>query len=142
MGMAASQARFLGITARKASCEFKSTEIAQQKLEITNQLSDISVDYANAMNSTKLIWQNEAATYDYGASYGLLMTPSAMNNYNAYMVTTNTGAIVLNSAYAAAAKLRAYLKPAESVHKIQEIDLLQHLFLKALSLRIQLTQLL
>lgn len=104
MGMAASQARFLGITARKASCEFKSTEIAQQKLEITNQLSDISVDYANAMNSTKLIWQNEAATYDYGASYGLLMTPSAMNNYNAYMVTTNTGAIVLNSAYAAAAK--------------------------------------
>lgn len=104
MGLSASQARFLGITARKANCEFKSTEIAQQKLEITNQLSDISVDYANAMNSTKLIWQNEAATYDYGASYGLLMTPSAMNNYNAYMVTTNTGAIVLNSAYAAAAK--------------------------------------
>ena len=38
MGLAASQARFLGITARKTSCEYKSTEIAQQKLEITNQL--------------------------------------------------------------------------------------------------------
>ncbi len=104
MGMAASQARFLGITARKTSCEYKSTEIAQQKLEITNQLSDISVDYANAMNATKLIWNNEAATYDYGVNYGLLMTPSAMNNYNAYMVTTNSGAIVLNAAYASAAK--------------------------------------
>ena len=32
------------------------------------------------------------------------MTPSAMNNYNAYMVTTNSGAIVLNAAYASAAK--------------------------------------
>lgn len=104
MGLAASQARFLGITARKTSCEYKSTEIAQQKLEITNQLSDISVDYANAMNATKLIWNNEAATYDYGVNYGLLMTPSAMNNYNAYMVTTNSGAIVLNAAYASAAK--------------------------------------
>ena len=94
----------MGLAASQTSCEYKSTEIAQQKLEITNQLSDISVDYANAMNATKLIWNNEAATYDYGVNYGLLMTPSAMNNYNAYMVTTNSGAIVLNAAYASAAK--------------------------------------
>ena len=104
MGLAASQARFLGITARKADCEYKSTELAQQKLEITNQLSDVSATYANAMNATKLIWKNDAVNNDYGLTYSLIMTPSDMNNYNPYMITTPTGAIVLNSEYAAAAK--------------------------------------
>lgn len=104
MGLAASQARFLCITARKAECEYKSTALAQEKLEITNQLSDISAEYANAMNATKLVWQNDAATYDYGLTYGLLMTPSAANNFNPYMITTKSGAIVLNSEFAAAAK--------------------------------------
>lgn len=104
MGLAASQARFLCITARKSECEYKSTTLAQEKLEITNQMSEISADYANAMNATKLVWQNDAATYDYGLTYGLLMTPSAANNFNPYMVTTKSGAIVLNDEFAAAAK--------------------------------------
>lgn len=104
MGLATSQARFLCITARKADCEYKSTELAQQKLEITNQLSDISATYANAMNATKLVWKNDLVENDYGLTYNLLMTPSAANDYNPYMVTTSSGAIVLNSEYAAAAR--------------------------------------
>ena len=104
MGLAASQARFLCITARKADCEYKTTDLAQQKLNITNQLSQISNDYANAMNATKLMWSNEGVSADYGLSYGLLMTPSAINDYNAYMVTSPSGAAILNSQYAAAAK--------------------------------------
>lgn len=104
MGIATCQARFLGITARKADCEYKSTELAQQKLEITNQLSSVSAEYSNALNSTKLIWSNEAVAQDYGLTYSLLMMPSAINDYNPYMITTTSGAIVLNSEYAAAAK--------------------------------------
>lgn len=104
MGLATEQARFLCITARKADCEYKSTEIAQQKLEITNQLSNISADYSNALNSTKLIWQNDATDRTANVTYSLLMTPSAYNDYNPYFVTTASGAIVLNSEYAAAAK--------------------------------------
>ena len=104
MGLAASQARFLCITARKADCEYKTTDLAQQKLNITNQLSQISNDYANAMNATKLMWSNEGVSADFGLSYGALMAPSALNDYNAYMVTTPSGAIVLNSQYAAAAR--------------------------------------
>lgn len=105
MGLAASQARFLGITARKADCEYKSTELAQQKLEITNQLSDVAMDYSNALNSTKLMWQNDAVGRDYGVTYSLLMTPSAMNDFNPYLITTTSGAIVLNSEYAEAARI-------------------------------------
>lgn len=104
MGIATYQARFLGITARRADCEYQSTELAQQKLEITNQLSDIAQEYSNSLNATKLVWSNDAVNQDYGVTYSLLMTPSAMNDFNPYMVTTTTGAIVLNSEYAAAAK--------------------------------------
>ena len=104
MGLAASQARFLCITARKADCEYKSTELAQQKLEITNQLSTISNEYANAMNATKLVWSNDAVDRDYGLTYSLMMTPSAINDYNPYMLTSSSGAIILNSEYANAAR--------------------------------------
>ncbi len=110
MGLSASQARFLGITLRKANCEFKSTELAQQRLELTNQMTDISQEYSNALNSTKLVWRNDAVCdsfgnpCDYGLSYSLLMMPSAANDYNPYMVTTRSGAIILNSKYAQAAR--------------------------------------
>lgn len=104
MGLAASQARFLCITARKMNCEYKSTDLAQQKLEITNQLSDISNTYSNALNSTKLVWDNDSVASASTVKYGLLMSPSAANDYNPYMLSTTTGAIVLNSEYAAAAK--------------------------------------
>lgn len=110
MGLAASQARFLGITLRKANCEFKSTELAQQRLELTNQMTDIAQEYANSMNATKLVWHNDMVTdsfgnpMDYGLSYSLLMMPSAANDYNPYMVSTRSGAIVLNSKFKAAAE--------------------------------------
>ena len=104
MGLAASQARFLCITARKADCEYKSTELAQQKLDITKQLGAISTEYSNAMNATKLMWSNDAVNGSYGMTYSLLMMPSAANDFNPYMVTTSSGAIVLNGPYAAAAK--------------------------------------
>lgn len=110
MGLATTQARFLGITARKADCEYKSTELAQEKLEITNQLSGVASEYSNAMNSTKLIWQNDAVDQAYGVTYSLLMTPSAANDFNPYMITTTSGAVVLNSEYAAAAKVAGISK--------------------------------
>ncbi len=104
MGLAASQARFLGITMRKAQCEFKSTELAQQKLEITDQLSGIAQDYSKAMNATKLIWSNETSDRNYGVTYSLLMMPSSTNDYNPCLVTSRSGAIILNSEYAEAAE--------------------------------------
>jgi len=103
MGLAASQARFLGLTARKANCEYKSTDLAQQKLNITNQLAAISNDYSNAMNATKLIWSNETVA-DIDLNYNLLMMPSAANDYNPYLVTTKSGSVILNNEFAAAAK--------------------------------------
>ena len=110
MGLAASQARFLGITLRKANCEFKSSELAQQKLELTNQMTDISQEYSNALNATKLVWHNDMVCdsfgnpTDFGLTYSLLMTPSPANDYNPYMISTRSGAIVLNAKFADAAE--------------------------------------
>ncbi|MBP3821020.1 hypothetical protein J6G99_05180 [bacterium] len=104
MGLAASQARFLGITLRKANCEYKSTQLAQERLQISNQLSDVSQEYANALNATRLVWNNEAVSGEYGMTYSLLMMPSAANDYDPYLITTKTGAVVLNSKFAAAAQ--------------------------------------
>ena len=56
MGLAASQARFLAITARKADCEFRSMAIAQEKLSITRELSELSDQYQRALDATKLVW--------------------------------------------------------------------------------------
>ena len=86
MGLAASQARFLAITSRKASCEFESMSIAQQKLSVTRQLTEATKEYQSALNQTKLIWgmsdgldaANPGQTYD--LSYDVMMTPSALND--------------------------------------------------------------
>ena len=101
MGLAASQARFLAITARKADLEFRSLEVAQNKLSITQSLADITDQYQKAMNSTKLIWSN---TDDLGGlndfTYASLMYPSALNNYNAYILSDRANRVVLDNKYA------------------------------------------
>lgn len=110
MGLAASQARFLAITSRKASCEFESMSIAQQKLSVTRQLTEATKEYQSALNQTKLIWgmsdgldaANPGQTYD--LSYDVMMTPSALNDYEPTFITARNGKIVLNSKMAAAAE--------------------------------------
>lgn len=105
MGLAATQARFLGITARKATCEFESMQIAQQKLSITRELEKATQEYQSALNASKLIWDPDGSgenTYD--LSYNIMMTPSAVNNYAPYMISARDGKIVLNGKMAAAAE--------------------------------------
>ena len=109
MGLAASQARFLAITARKNNCEFRSMEIAQQKLSITRDLQKAADDYQNSLNATKLVWNGDnnsdgtGTTYD--LSYAIMMTPSALNEYDPYLITDTQGKIVLSdSMYNAAVK--------------------------------------
>ncbi|MBQ8168607.1 hypothetical protein IJZ97_04235 [bacterium] len=112
MGLAASQARFLAITSRKANCEFQSMQIAQNKLSVTRDLSEISEDYQNAMNQTKLVWDYNGTGDDvYGLSYDILMSsPTVLNNFNPYLITTRTGSVVLNPQYAAAARAAGVLE--------------------------------
>lgn len=100
MGLAASQARFLAITARKMNCEFESMQIAQQKLSVTRDQQAAAQKYQNSLSATKLVWDadnNCDGTGDvYNLNYGLMMTPSALNEYDPYLITDTQGKIVLS----------------------------------------------
>ena len=105
MGLAAGQARLLSITARKSDCEFQSMRLSHQKIAMARELADLSNEYQNSLTQTKLI-------YDYYGTgdtstpltYGLMMQPSALNDYMPITLTSTDGRVVLNSRLAQAAK--------------------------------------
>jgi hypothetical protein len=104
MGLAASQARFLAITSRKMNCEFQSTQIAQEKLSVTRDLQQAAEDYQSSLSATKLVWEDSDSN-EYNLTYDLMMTPSAINQYDPYLITDTQGKIVLSdSMYSAAVK--------------------------------------
>lgn len=105
MGLAAGQARLLTITARKSDCEFRSMGLSHQKISLARQLADLSNEYQNSLNQTKLIY-DYYGTGDTNTplSYNILMTPSALNDYMPTTITDTLGRVVLNSKYASVAR--------------------------------------
>lgn len=105
MGLAAGQARLLTITGRKSDCEFESMRLSHQKIALARELADISNEYQNSLNQTKLVYDfygtGDTSTQ---LSYGILMNPSALNNYMPTTITDALGRVTLNSKYAAAAR--------------------------------------
>ena len=105
MGLAASQARLLTITARKSDCEFESMKLSHQKIALSRDMERISDEYQSAMNQTKLIYDYYGSgTSEMALTYGLLMSPSIYNDYYPKMLTDKSNRVVLSSTYAAAAK--------------------------------------
>lgn len=114
MGLAASQARLLTITARKADCEFQSMALSHQKIALARDMENISQEYQTALNTTKLVYDYYGSgTSDMDLNYDLLMTPSVYNDYYPKLVTDSKNRVMLNSSYAAAA--RAAGIPAEGL---------------------------
>lgn len=106
MGLAATQARFLAITSRKARCEFESMQIAQQKLSLSRELEQATQDYQTALDTTKIVWDPDgsgATPFDF--CYDLAMYSSDVNDYTPFMISRTDGRIALNSVMARAAKL-------------------------------------
>lgn len=105
MGLSASQARLLTITSRKSDCEYESMRLSHQKIALSRDMNKISSEYDNAMSQTKLMYDyygnNSEST---PLNYGLLMTPSAMNNYTPAPVTDSSGRVVLDERLAKAAR--------------------------------------
>lgn len=105
MGLAASQARLLTITARKSDCEYKSMAYSHQKIALSRDMNIVSAQYEDALNQTKLVYDfygtGDTSTQ---LSYGLLMQPSKLNDYMPSPITDPSGRIVLDAGLAAAAK--------------------------------------
>lgn len=56
MGLSASQARYLCLTARKNNVEYQIQQITQQKLALTNLLDDEALLWSNGMNTQHLYY--------------------------------------------------------------------------------------
>lgn len=105
MGLAASQARLLTITARKSDCEYQSMAYSHQKIALSRDMNIVSAEYQDALNQTKLVYDfygtGDTSTQ---LSYGLLMQPSKLNDYSPSPITDTSGRVVLNAKLAAAAR--------------------------------------
>lgn len=131
MGLAASQARLLTITARKADCEFQSMSLSHQKLALSRDMEKVSSDYQNSLNTTKLMYDYQGSgESNINLTYGLLMTPSVYNDYYPKLVTDAQNKVMLNSSYAAAA--RAAGIPAEGLNGTPSSDV-RNKFVEALA---------
>ena len=104
MGLAASQARLLTITSRKADCEFQSMQLSHEKIALSRDMEKISDEYQAAMNKTKLVYDYYGSgTSQMALNYGLLMTPSGYNDYYPRILTDSKNRAVLSAPYAQAA---------------------------------------
>lgn len=105
MGLSASQARLLTITARKSDCEYESMRLSHQKIALSRDMDVISAEYQDAINQTNLMYDFYGNnTQANPLTYGLLMSPSALNDYIPTTITDKSGRVVLNPALARAAK--------------------------------------
>lgn len=122
MGLSASQARLLSITARKSDCEYESMRLSHQKIALSRDMERISEKYNNATSQTKLMWDYYGKDSESTPlNYALLMTPSALNNYTPAPITDSSGRIVLDDRLATAA--RAAGIPQEGLDGLPSSDL-------------------
>ncbi len=62
MGLSASQARFLQLTARKNDIEYQTQQITQERLSLAQQLTQVSNEYNDAISNKKLIFSYADST--------------------------------------------------------------------------------
>lgn len=78
MGLSASQARFLQLTARRSDIEYEAQQINFQRLQLSEKLNEASSKYQDAMNNRKMVFtfNNGTETQKVDLSY---------QNYKNYM---------------------------------------------------------
>lgn len=105
MGMAASQARLLSITARLTDNEHSGQAISYSKIRLADQTEQANTDYLAALDATKLTVLtgfNGADQIYTDISYGLMTGYNTVANGTQYVVTDQKGQILVNSRQAAA----------------------------------------
>ncbi len=108
MGLSASQARLLSITARLSDNELHSQSIANAKVRLADKTQDASKKYINTLNAQKLVF----TTYDAkGTSTMQNLTPAFLYQYtprkNQYVMQDTNG---------------IYLLSAEDIKNFEETD--------------------
>ena len=102
MGMSASQARLLSITARLTDNELRSQTITNSKLRLAEKSSEASQEYMNALNSEKLTFRYYNNN---GESTSYNLTPALLYSYeplkNQYSIQNASGQNLVSATDAA-----------------------------------------
>lgn len=115
MGLAASQARLLLLTARKNDIESQMMSISNDKLSLSRQSAILSQNYSDALNAQKLVWTTNTSTTD--LSYGMLTTPAAMDGQYA-VINSSSSAVIINESLASKLGLSGDAGSAESIQQM------------------------
>lgn len=78
MGLSASQARFLQLTARRSNVEYQSQQINFQRLELATKMTDASNEYQNATSNRKMV-------FSFNDGSGAQKVDVSYNNYKNFM---------------------------------------------------------
>jgi hypothetical protein len=105
MGMAASQARLLSITARMTDNEHSGQAISYAKIRLADQTEEANKDYLEALKATKLTvltgFNGSDEVYT-DISYGLMTGYNTVANGTQYVVTDKKGQVLVSKKQAAA----------------------------------------
>src|SRR5574344_469747 len=115
MGMAASQARLLSITARLSNSEFQIQEILNQKLNITDQSDLITKEYEQSLQNKKMVMNitTTSGVDQVDLSYKELTKYNQSSPDNLFIVTDTSGKVVIT-----ADMLKSY--QSYQLYKVQE----------------------
>ncbi len=105
MGLAASQARLLNLTARMHDIEYKAQNLEAQKLQMANESDKVYSEYEEALNATKIqskkVLQDGSITFEDATGESL-----AKQGYSFEVAYGNNKGKVYNSLNAAVAELK------------------------------------
>jgi len=77
MGMSASQVRLLSLTARMNDVEFKSQQLANTKMRLADESSQVADEYTRELNKTQIM----TTDYSSGTAQTVSLNPSNLANY-------------------------------------------------------------
>lgn len=92
MGLSASQARFLQLTARRGNLEYEAQQINFQRLQLSNKLADASSKYQDATTNRKMVF-----TFNNGTE--IQKVDLSYANYKTYMNQQNGSVGVATDKY-------------------------------------------
>lgn len=105
MGMSASQARLLSLTARMSDNENSAQDISYSKIRLANQTEELNNEYLEALDATKLTvltgFKDSEEIYT-DISYGLMTGYNTVACGKQYVVTDNKGRVLVTAAQAKA----------------------------------------
>ena len=117
MGMAASQARLLTLTARLSDNELRSQTINNAKMRLATESSQASENYINALNNATLKFTNydeTGAALTQPLTYNSLMAYSSYNTQ--YGLVNSSGQILVSEAELKTLIIRLHLTMFQATH--------------------------